>query len=49
MYVSNGEQSINFNLTQEDEEEEEMDVGEEIPTEKRSRVNLALPESRIMQ
>ena len=41
--MSNGEQSINFNLTLEDDDDEDMDVGEEIPTEKRSKANLALP------
>ena len=54
MIVSGGEQTINFNLTQEDNEDddeiksdEELDIGDEIPTENTNRARLNIPESKI--
>lgn len=46
--MSGGEQTINFNLTQEEEDnhhasDEELDVGEEIPAEITNKLNLNLP------
>lgn len=59
LILSGGEQTINFNLTQEDDEnesidnkdlpsDEDLDVGEEIPAENTNKLNLNLPESKIL-